>query len=324
MPDRRTFIVTLAAGTLGAPLTALAQRSATEYLVGFLSPAGPSGGHDPLWQTLRDLGYVRGQNLIVEYRHGPYERLADLAADLVRLKSDVIVAVGPPSVLAAKGATATIPIVFVASDPVGNGLVASLSRPERNLTGVAYDAGIEMWGKQLQMLKEIVPTLSIVIVPIPSGPSGRLTLFSEALPTAARALGVRIELIEGREPSDFERGLKNRSRKGAEAMMVPPAPFFFNHARWVTEMAARNRLATVYGGREFVLAGGLMAYGPNNDALFRQVGSYVGKILKGAKPGDLSIEEPTKFELVINQQTAKALGLTIPPSLLLRADQVIE
>jgi putative ABC transport system substrate-binding protein len=265
---------------------------------------------------------------VIEYRdaEGKSERLPALAAELVALKVDVIVVAGGAlAVQAAKQATRTLPIVFTpAADPVAGGLVTSLARPGGNVTGLSILAS-ELVGKCLEQLKQAVPGVSRVAVLWHPGASGEGTDkdMLKGAEVAARALGVRLQLVETRGPEDFDRAFPDMIRARAEALTVVPSAMFFGERRRLVDLAAKNRLPAVYPLREFVDAGGLMAYGPNLADLFRRAATYVDKILKGTKPADLPVEQPTKFELVLNLKTAKALGLTIPPSVLGRADEVI-
>jgi putative ABC transport system substrate-binding protein len=284
--------------------------------------------HEAFRQGLRDLGYVEGRNVVIEYRSAEdkLERLPALAAELVALKVDVIVAGAPPAALAAKQATQTLPIVFAAvADAVTSGLVTSLARPGGNLTGLSF-LGPELIGKRLEQLKQAVPGVSRVAVLWQPGalPERTEKDILKEIEVAARALEVRPQFVEARGPADFDRAFSDMTKARAEALTVWSTPMFVNERRRLVDLAAKNRLLAVYPWREFVDAGGLMAYGPDLADLFRRAPTYVDRILNGAKPGDLPIEQPTKFELVINLKTAKALGLTIPPSLLQRADQVIE
>ena len=328
--DRRTFISSMTVGFLAAPLAAEAQQAAKVPRIGFLTGnlAASPQAREAFLQGLRDLGYVEGRNVVIEYRdaEGKFERLPALAAELVALKVDVIVAGGTPQALAAKQATRTVPIVFAAAgDPVTSGLVTSLARPGGNVTGLT-GLGPELVGKGLERLKQAIPGLSRVAVLWQPGGQGERTdkdILKEA-DVAARALGVRLQFVEARGPEDFDRAFSDMTTGRAGALTVLVSPMFFGERRRLVDLAAKNRLPAVYPWRDGVDAGGLMAYGPNLPDLFRRAATYVDKILKGAKPGDLPVEQPTKFELVINLKTAKALGLTIPPSLLQRADQVIE
>jgi ABC-type uncharacterized transport system substrate-binding protein len=317
--DRRAFIAGMTGGLLAVPLAVEAQQAAKVARIGFLATnlaASPSYMREAFRQGLRDLGYVEGRNLVIEYRdaEGKLERLPALAAELVALNVDVIFAEGGTrSALAAKQATRTLPIVFApVGDPVASGVVTSLARPGGNVTGLSNLAP-ELVVKGLEQLRQpgAVPERTEKDV-------------LKAAEVAARALGVRLQFAEARSPADFDRAFSDMTRARAGALTVLPSVMFFIERRRLVDLAAKNRLPAVYPWREFVDAGGLMAYGPNIADMYRGAATYVDKILKGAKPGDLPIEQPTKFELVINLKTAKALGLTIPPSLLGRADQVIE
>jgi putative tryptophan/tyrosine transport system substrate-binding protein len=263
--------------------------------------------------------------LEIRSAEGKLERLHALADELVALKVDVIVVGGQPHALAAKQATGTIPIVFVAvGDPVESGLVASLARPGGNVTGVS-SVGLDLVGKRLEQLKQAVPGVSRVAVlhnPGERTEKDRLTEAREA-EVAARAMGVRLQFVEARRPSDFDRAF-SEIRARADALTVLGTSTFYNARGRLVDLAAKHRLPTMYVAREYVEAGGLMSYGADTADWFRRAATYVDKILKGAKPADLRVEQPTKFELVINLKTAKALGLTIPQTLLLRADQIIE
>jgi putative tryptophan/tyrosine transport system substrate-binding protein len=327
---RRAFIGTMAGGLLAAPLEAEAQQAAKVPRIGFLLfhlGANPHLEHAFL-QGLRDLGYVEGRNLVIEYRdaEGKYERLPALAAELVALKVDVIMTGGTPQALAAKQATKTIPIVFTsAPDPVTSGLVTSLARPGGNVTGLS-NLNAELVGKCLEQLKQVVPGVKRVAVLWHPGGLGERTEkdMLKAADVAARTLGVRLQIVQLRGPADFDRAFSGMNRARGDALTVLPNPMLNTERRRLVDLAAKNRLPAVYPGREFVDDGGLMAYGPNFADLFRRAATYVDKILKGAKPADLPVEQPMKFELVINLKTAKALGLTIPPSLLGRADEIIQ
>jgi putative ABC transport system substrate-binding protein len=327
--NRRTFIGAMAGGLLAAPLAAEAQAG-KGHRIGYLGTnrAANPHLHEAFRQGLRDLGYVEGRNVVIEYRdaEGKLERLPALAAELVALKVDVIVAPGTPQALAAKQATRTIPIVFTAaSDPVPDGLVTSLARPGGNVTGLAT-LSPELVGKGLEQLKRAVPEVSRLAVLWQPGALGERTekdMLKEA-DTAGRALGVRLQFVEARGPADVDRAFSDMTRARAGALTVLPSSMFLSERRRLVDLAARNRLPAVYAQREFVHAGGLMSYGPNVADLFRRGATYVDKILKGAKPADLPVEQPTKFELVINLKAEKALGLTIPQSLLRQADQVIK
>jgi putative ABC transport system substrate-binding protein len=327
---RREFIGTLAGGLLVAPLAAEAQQAAKIARIGYLSLnlAGNPHTREAFRQGLRDLGYVEGRSVVIEYRdaEGKLERLPALAAELVALKVDVIVAVSTPQALAAKQATRTLPIVFAtAADPVTSGLVTSLARPGGNVTGLSFLAP-ELVGKRLEQLKQAVPGVNRVAVLRQPGGHGERTekdMLKEA-EVAARTLEVRLQFVEAGGPEDFDRAFSDMTRARADALTVLSSTMLFVERRHLVELAAKHRLPAVYTSREYVDAGGLMAYGPDLADLFRRTATYVDKILKGAKPADLPVEQPTKFELVINLKTAKALGLTIPQSLLGRADEIIQ
>jgi putative tryptophan/tyrosine transport system substrate-binding protein len=285
--------------------------------------------HEAFRQGLRDLGYVEGRNVVIEYRdaEGKVERHPALAAELVALKVDVIVVAG--STLTAqtvKQATSTLPIVFIAvGDPVGSGLVTSLARPGGNVTGLS-NIGPELVGKRLELLKQAVPGVDRVAVLWLPGALGERTdkdMLTGA-DVAARALGVRLQFVEARGPDEFARAFSDMTSARAGGLTVLPSARLLREHRRLVDLAAKNRLPAVYTSREFVDAGGLMAYGANLADLYRRAATYVDKVLKGAKPADLPVEQPTKFELVINLKTAKALGLEIPPTLLTRADEIIE
>jgi len=328
--ERRRFIEVIAGGLLAAPLAAEAQQAAKIPRIGYLAPnlAATPQLPEAFRQGLRDLGYVEGRNVVIEYRdaEGKPERFPALAAELVALKVDVIVASGTPVALAAKHATRTIPIVLLSgADPVGSGLVTSLARPGGNVTGLS-NLSHQLVGKCLEQLKQAVPGVSRVAVLWQPGVIGERTekdILKEA-DVAARALGVRLQVVEARGPADFDRAFSDMTRARADALTVLTSSMFFFERRRLVDLAAKNRLPAVYPWREFVDAGGLMAYGANIPDMFRRAATYVDKILKGAKPGDLPVEQPTKFELVINLKTAKALGLTIPQSVLGRADELIQ
>jgi putative ABC transport system substrate-binding protein len=326
---RREFMCTLAGGLLVAPLAAKAQPAAKVARIGYLagSLAAFPQLREAFIQGLRDLGYVEGRNLVIEYRspEGKPERLPALAAELVALKVDVIVAAGTPQPLAAKQATRTIPIVFAgASDPVASGLVTSLARPGGNVTGLSLLLP-ELVGKTLEQLKQAIPGVNRVAVLWQPGLGERTEKdLLKGAEAAGRALGVRLQFVEARGPADFDRAFSDMTKARADALTVLGSNMFLIERRRLVALAAKNRLPAVYPLREWVDVGGLMAYGANLADLFRRAATYVDKILKGAKPADLPVEQPTKFELVINLKAAKALGLTIPPSVLGRADEVIQ
>jgi len=320
--DRRSFLGTLAGGLLAAPLVAPAQQPGKSARIGLLGDV-PSFLDEAFREGLRELGYNEGQNIVIEHRspEWKYERLPGLAADLVRLKVDVIVAASPAATKAAKQATSTIPIVFtVSGDPVADGFVASLARPGGNITGLAT-IGPELVGKQLEMLKGVAPTVSRVAVL--QNPNSHRGVFRQA-EGLARGLGVQLHSLEARTSSEIETAFAAMRRQRVDGILVLRDAVFRAQRAQITGLAAKNRLPAVYGLREEAEAGGLIAYGASVPQLYRRAATYVDRILKGAKPADLPVEQPTEFELVINLKTAKALGLTIPPSLLQRADQVIE
>jgi ABC-type uncharacterized transport system substrate-binding protein len=328
--DRRRFLLTSLVCAFASPHATGAQQAAKIARIGWLAGNRAASPHLPeaFRQGLRDLGYVESGNVVIEYRdaEGKFERLPALAAELVALKVDVIVAGGTPQALAAKQATRTVPIVFAAAgDPVTSGLVTSLARPGGNVTGLT-GLGPELVGKGLEQLTQAVPGVSRVAALWQPGGQGERTdkdILKEA-DVAARALGVRLQFVEARGPEDFDRAFSDMTRARAGALTVLVSPMFFGERRRLVDLAAKNRLPAVYPWREFVDAGGLMAYGADLADLFRRAATYVDKILKGAKPAELPVEQPTKYELVINLKTARTLGLTIPPSLLRRADQIIE
>jgi putative ABC transport system substrate-binding protein len=328
MNRRDTVLALLALGA--APLAAEAQQAAKIARIGYLTS---SLGDDPhlleaFRQGLRDLGYVEGRNLVIEYREaeGKADRLPALAAELVALKVDVIVAPITSAARAAKQATETIPIVFaVSADPVTDGFVTSLARPGGNVTGLSILAP-ELVGKRLELLTQAVPGVSRVAVLRLPGALGERTdkyMLKEA-EAAARALGVRLQLVEARGPADIDRAFSDMTGARAGALTVLPSNMFLRERRRLVDLAAKNRLPAVYSGRAVVDAGGLMSYGPNIADNYRRAATYVDKILRGAKPGDLPVEQPAKFELIINLKTAKDLGLIIPQSVLARADEVIQ
>jgi len=331
MMDRRTFLTAVGGSILAAPLSGDAQQGPKVPQIGLLSLNLAPNRHlqEAFRQGLRDLGYVEGRNLVIEYRdaEGKLERLPALAAQLVALKVDVIVTGGgTPTALAAKQATRTLPIVFAsAPDPVTDGLVTSLARPGGNITG-SSNINPDLVGKCLEQLKQAVPGVTRVTVLWEPGAVSERTekAMLKGAELAARALGVRLQFVEARGPADFDRAFSDMTRARGSALTVWGSAMFFSERRRLVDLAAKNRLPVVYPQWEFVDAGGLMSYGPSIPDSFRRAAVYVDKILKGAKPADLPVEQPTKFELVINLKTAKTLGLTIPQSVLLRADQVIE
>ncbi len=325
---RAALAVVLTLGVLVAPLAAEAQQLAKAPRIGFLGGASPSAAAhllDAFRQGLRELGYVEGQNIVIEYRwaEGRQERLLGLAAELVGLKVDVIVAPITTAALAAKNATTTIPIVMmVVNEPVRVGLVASLARPGGNITGLAAISD-ELWPKQLELLKETVPMVSrVAVLWNPANPSHGPAL--KGIVVAARSLGKQPQLHEARGPDEFDSAFAAMTRARAGALLVVADTLFFLHRTRIADLAMKARLPAIYGLREHVEVGGLMAYAADYADLYRRGATYVDKILKGARPAGLPVEQPTKFELVINLKTAKALGLAIPRSVLLRANRVTE
>ena len=321
-------IVTLILSLLTAPLTSTAQHAAKVPRLGLLIP-GSSSAFAPRIEAfrhgLRDLGYVEGRNITIEYRfaEGQDDRLPALVAELIRLQVDIMVTDGEAAILVAQHATTTIPIVMaVSSDPVGIGFVASLARPGGNITGLSFML-TEVSGKRLELLQEAVPKLShVAVLWDPANPSS--TLGFKETQTAAHALGLPLQSLEVRGPDEFDQAFAAMSREHADALVVLSNPLFFSHRRQLAELAVKHRLPAIFLFREYVEAGGLMAYGANLNAMYRRAAYYVDRILKGTKPADLPVEQPVKFELVINLKTAQALDLTIPPTLLFRADEVIK
>ncbi len=310
MTTRRAFIGTLAC-VLAAPLAAQAQQPGRVPRIGWLLTGSLEAPETrallgAFRQGARELGYVEGQNIVVEYRaaEARLDRFPALASDLVRLKVDLIVAGSTAAARAAQQATTTIPIVApTMGDPIGDGFVASLARPGGNITGLTF-LGPELAPKRLELLKEALPKMS------------RLA--------AARTLGVQLHLVGVRSPDEIDRAFSTMARQRPDAFVMFPSVMFFIERRRVIDLAQKHRLPSIYVAREFVEPGGLISYGASIADLFRRTATYVDKILKGAKPADLPVEQPTKFELVINLKTAKALGLTLSPSLLARADEVIQ
>ena len=324
---RREFITIL--GTAAAlPLATHAQQTAKLPRVGWLSPGSQTSDQNFLASFrdgLRELGWMVEQNIAIESRwaDGKFERLPDLAAELVRLKVDVIVANVTQASLAAKRATTTIPIVMVGvGDPLGSGLVDSLARPSGNVTGPSSMLA-EASAKQLALLKETVPSASpVAVLWNPANPVWQASALKQT-EAAARAMGLRLQLLEARGPDELESAFAAMTKERASALFVPADIIFVRYAQQMADLAARHRLPAMYGFREHVEAGGLMSYAASFSVMFRRAAAFVDKILKGAKPADLPVEQPTKFELVINIKTAKALGITIPQSVLQLADEVI-
>jgi putative ABC transport system substrate-binding protein len=324
---RKTIIVVWLVALVFAPFhLAEAQQPKKIPRIGFLRPGPPSQEIiEALRQGLRELGYVEGQSIIIDYRwaDGGSDRLENLAAELVQLKVDVIVASSTPAALAVKRVTTTIPVVFtVVGDPVGSGLVMSLARPGGNFTGLTNIA-FDLDAKRLELLKEAVVKISRVAVLMdPNFQPHREGM--KMLKASAQALSVELRSVEFHRSNDFERKVGAARKSGADAFFVMAHPFTFSYATLLAELATRNRLPAISPFREFAESGGLMTYGANNLGLHHRVATYIDKVLKGAKPANLPVEQPTKFELVINLKTAKQLGLTIPQSIVYQADKVIK
>jgi putative ABC transport system substrate-binding protein len=330
MRPGRLVILALALASLSASVPTDAQLPTRVYRIGTLSsgshPAAP--GWKQRWafvERLRELGWVEGRNIIIEDRwaEGKADRLPALAIELVRLKVDVISTTSWPAAVAAKQATTTIPIVIIsAGDPVGTGLVTSLAHPGGNITGLG-DLATELSAKRLDLLKETVPKLARVAV-LWNSADGGMTLRFRNIQVAARALGVTVRPLGVQEPDDFEQAFTAMTQEHPDALFVVSDVLTFTQRRRIMAFAAQNRLPTMYERREYVDDGGLLSYGPSFPDLFRHGATYVDRILKGAKPADLPIELPTRIELVVNLKTARALGLAVPQSILLRTDDVIE
>jgi putative ABC transport system substrate-binding protein len=323
--NRRAFIAVIAGSVLASARSVAAQPKGRVYRVGFLFPGSPGLGIAAFEPAIRSLGWVPGQNVILEqrYAHGDLSRLPALAAELVGLKVDVIL-VSSLAIPAARAATRTIPTImaFAVDDPVEEGWAASLARPGGNLTGVTLHAP-ELAGKRLELLKGVLPGMRRVGVLAWPRPGGLGQV--RAAEAAARSLSLQVHVVEVQETAQYDGAVETLKRDGADALLVLSSSTFFAERRRIADLAIKHRLPLVAPFREVAESGGLMAYGPNIVELWKQrVPVYVDRILKGAKPGDLPIEQPTKYELVVNLKTAKTLGLTIPQSLLLRADQVIE
>jgi putative ABC transport system substrate-binding protein len=326
--DRRRFVGSVAGGLLAAPLAARAQQPAMP-VIGYLN--GASAAQFPhllagFRKGLIETGYTEGRNVAIEYRYadGRYDQLPALAADLVNRRVSAIVATaGTPTIRAAKGATSSIPIVFViGGDPVMFGIVANLNRPGGNITGITLVSS-EIAAKRLGLLLELVPTAAVIgVLANPNNPVSEPQL--KELHDAARTLDRQLLVLKASTESDFAAVFAAVDQQRVDALLIAADPFFDDRRAQLVSLAARHKVPTSYIRREFVTEGGLVSYGPDASDAFRQAGIYVGRILKGAKPADLPVMQPTKFEMVINLQTAKALGLTIPQALLLRADEVIQ
>jgi len=313
---------------LAAPLAVAAQQAGKVPRIGVLWPYSPAIATpfgDAFRQGLGTLGYVEGRNIALEERwaDGKFDRLASLAAELIRLKVDVLVTASTPATQAAQQATKTTPIVMtLVSDPVDSGFVANLANPGGNVTGLSY-MHPELSRKRLELIKDVIPKVSrVAVLSNPSNPSIRPLL--RETEAAARVLSVQLQVVEARDSGQLDSVFVAMSKERARALVVMPDAVFQDQRRRIVDLAAKSRLPAMYPWREAVEAGGLMAYGASGRDILRRAAAYVDKILKGAKPADLPVEEPTKFEFVINLKTAKTLGLTIPPSLLARADEVIQ
>jgi putative tryptophan/tyrosine transport system substrate-binding protein len=323
---RREFITLLGGAAAVWPLAARAQQMAIP-VIGFLGTATPSAWRERVAafsQRLRELGWIENRTVAIEYRwtEGRPESVAEIAAEFVQLKVNAIVTGGTPAILAAKRATSVVPIVFVgAGDPVSTGLIATLARPGGNLTGLSSQSN-DTVGKRLELMRELVPSLRRLAIMFNAGNPASVLEMRE-VQTAARTLGLQVATLEIRRAADINTAFEEL-KAGADALYVPPDPLVVANRLRINTLALGARLPTMYSFREYVEAAGLMAYGANIADLFRRSADYVDKILRGAKPADLPVEQPTKFDLIINLTTAKALGLTVPPLLLTRADEVIE
>jgi putative tryptophan/tyrosine transport system substrate-binding protein len=322
------WLVTLVTLSLASLRLAKAQQTKKVPRIGFLSNSSPSSARENVEafrQGLRDLGYIEGQNIAIEHRYaeGVTERLPNLATELVRLKVDVILTPGTADTLATKNATTTIPIVMSnVDDPVAFGLIDSLARPGGNITGLSSGAGPGLYGKRLELLKESFPRVSrVAVLWNPDDPGSVINVRGMEAP--ARSLSLKLQSVEMREPNDLEQAFSAMKRERAEVLVTILSALVGSQRSRIVDLAAKSRLATMCVESQWVGAGGLMSYGPSYSDLYRRAATYVDKILKGAKPADLPVEQPTKFEFVINLKTAKKIGLTIPPNVLVRADKVI-
>src|SRR5262245_17598252 len=325
--NRRTLLYGLGVGLLAAPLAVEAQEAGKVWRIGVLSPGAPgrSAPLEAFRQGLRELGYVEGQNTIIaeKFAEDRTDRLTVLAQDLVQARVDAIFAINTPAALAAKRATATIPIVVTrVSDPVGTGLVATLAQPGKNITGLTT-VSPEVSGKRLELLRDALPGVQKVTVLWNPANTGHAANVRE-IEAAGPQLGLEVSAVGVRREGDVSTAIQSAVKARAGALLVIDDLVISSHQSRILEIAAKHGLPVISQFREFCEAGGLRAYGPNNNEMFRRAAFFIDKIFRGAKPGDLPVEQPTKFELLINLKTAKALGLTVPPSLLLRADQVIE
>jgi len=326
--DRRTFTGGIACGLLLTRFKASAQPTEKVRHIGLLSvgsSADPPAVNEAFRQRLRELGWVEGQNVVIDYRFAEYkyDQLGGIAAELVRLGVDVIVAPTTPAAIAAKNATATIPIVMVGpGDPVASGLVASLARPGGNVTGLTYSgASMDIYAKQLELLREAAPKVQrVAILSNPTNPAH--PLWTKQIEDAGRSLGVGLQFVEARDPAEFDGAFAAMANEHAGALLVVADSLFLLHRKRIADLAVKGRLPML-GYRELVAVGGLMSYGPSVLDFGQGAAVYTDKILRGAKPADLPVEQPAKLALMINLKTARALGITVPQSLLLRADEVI-
>ena len=326
----KNIIIALALGTLlfALCLAAEAQQPKKVFRIGFISPASsPTAAPnlEALRHGLRDLGHIEGKNIIIEPRwaEGSAERFPNLLAELIQLKVDVIVIGGAAGAIAAKNAGVTIPVVFAAvTDPLGYGIIGSLARPAGNITGVALAVGEGFSGKWVELLKETVPKIArSAVLRNPTHPIGEV--FLRETQAAGRALGVKLDFFEARDRDELANSLSRIEKERAAALILTPDPLFSAQRSRIVDFVAKHHLPSMFFSREFVDAGGLMSYGPSFPESYRRAAFYVDRVLKGAKPADLPVEQPTKFELVINLKAAKQIGLTIPPNVLARADKVI-
>jgi putative ABC transport system substrate-binding protein len=325
--DRRTFLSVISLEALSAQHDAAAQSASKVRRIGYLSATSPSAEvHEAFRQGLRELGWIEGQNIAIEYRFadGHFDRLPELAAELVRLKVDIIVANPTPTAVAVKNATGTIPIVMInVAEPVELGLIESLARPAGNVTGTSYSVDMKVSAKGLELLREAIPKLRrLAVLTNPANPARAIAL--KHLKVGAESLGLQLVLQEARGPEEFDGVFASIAKERVDALLVVVDSMFILHRARLADLALKIRLPSMHGSRQSVQAGALMSYGPSLSESSRRAAAYVDKILKGAKPGDLPVEQPTRFELVINLKTATALGLAIPQALLLRADEVIQ
>ena len=330
MNARRNVVLALGAALIVAPLDSFAQQQGKVWRIGFLSPRRrpvslESDYYGAFPRRMSELGYVEGKNLIIEWRfaNGEYERLPAMAAELVRLKVDALMALGPPGVIAAQKATTTIPIVMVVSvDPVGAGFVRSLAQPGGNITGLSNLAG-DLSSKHLDLLLSIVPRLSRVGILVNPANAAHSAIPAN-VQSATQKAGIKVLAVEAQTPQEIEGAFARMTRENMGAVIVALDPFFSQQVLQITSLATKHRLPSIFAFREAAEAGGLLSYGQNQVDIYRRAASYVDRILKGARPGDLPVEQPTTLELIVNRRTATVLGLTIPHSLLVSANKVIE